>query len=448
MITSRYYIAMIGVVAGAVFAASTVEAQTWAVRELTEIRRIIADHEAYVGKEVALQGEVTSIRTAGPTLDAYFTVRDATGTILIQQEAGSLEPSVGAKHVIIGVVGYNKGADPPLFVREVHRLPFGSSLAPPTPTPVVLPPTPTPAVVVITPVEPPTRREERFIPPPPLPKVEPSPVPEPRPARIVFFTVSPAEIEVGQTATISGEVAGDNVRWSLTRVGGTGSGSVTLPSGSGSQVVSSFTGSSKGTVMLRLTASNEKGSVSQEVEVSVLGPASPSWLWPVVIGVGVLLLILVVVLAVMAAQRGGKPAAPGAADALALPPPTVVEGSTIKFHAPPPGTLKVLPGRFEVVGDPSIKEIRIFKTKADVEPEVTLGRASGPPYSHIQLKPQTVSAKQCKLMYSNGMYTLINYSSTNPTRINGEALGAGDSRRLNDGDKIEMGEVTLIYHER
>lgn len=421
---------------------SAAGAQTWAVRELTEIRRIIADFEAYVGKEVAVQGEVTSIRTAGPTLDAYYTLKDASGTILIQQAAGSLEPETGKKHTIVGVVGYNRGADPPLFVREMHRLPFGASLIPPIPT---TPPVPT------LPDEPAKPRRERFEEPPPVvppaPPV-PSPTTEVRPAQVLSFTVFPVELEVGQTATISGEVAGDKVRWTLTQFGGNGSGTVSVSSGEGPRVNSSFTASLKGSVPLRLTASNEKGSVDQVVQLTVLEPASPSWLWPLVIGAGALLFILVVVLAVMAAQRGSKPAGPSAAEAMALPPPTVVEGSTIKFHAPPPGTLKVLPGRFEVVGDPSVKEIRIFKTKADVEPEVTLGRASGPPYSHIQLKPQTVSSKQCKLMYSNGMYTLINYSSTNPTRVNGEALGSGDSRRLNDGDKIEMGEVTLIYHER
>ncbi len=439
MLRKNCCIATIAILGAVVSAATAIEAQTWAVREFTEIRRIIADFEAYIGKEVAVQGEVTSIRTAGPTLDAYYALKDASGTVLVQQAAGSLEPSIGAKHTIIGVVGYERGADPPLFVREVHRLPYGSSLVPPTPT---VPPSPPPAVEAGgRPLEPSVRSY-------PSPKPEPTPMAETRPARIVFFTVSPAEVEVGHSATISGEVSGDDVRWSVARVGGTGSGTITLSSGYGPQVVSSFTASAKGSVMLRLTASNEKGSVAQEVEVTVLGSATPSWLWPVIIGAGALLFILVVVLAVMAAQRGGKTAAPAAGDGLALPPPTVVEGSTIKFHAPPPGTLKVLPGRFEVVGDPSVKEIRVFKTKDDVETDVTLGRAAGPPYSHIQLKPQTVSAKQCKLMYSNGTYTIINYSSTNPTRVNGEALGTGDSRRLNDGDKIEMGEVTLIYHER
>ena len=127
----------------------------------------------------------------------------------------------------------------------------------------------------------------------------------------------------------------------------------------------------------------------------------------------------------------------------------VIEGATIKMHAPPPNTLKLLPGSFEVVaGEPEIEEIRLYRTSPDPEIETTIGRLPGEPYKHIQLKLQTVSRKQAKLVFSNGNYTLINYApdTSNPTRINGQEMAVNESRVLEEGDRIQMGEVELIYH--
>jgi hypothetical protein len=130
-------------------------------------------------------------------------------------------------------------------------------------------------------------------------------------------------------------------------------------------------------------------------------------------------------------------------------PGEIIEGATIKMHAPPPNTLKLLPGSFEVVaGDPEVEEIRLYRTSPDPEIETTVGRLPGEPYRHIQLKLQTVSRKQAKLVFSNGEYSLINYApeTSNPTRINGREMAVNESRVLEEGDRIQMGEVELIYH--
>ena len=127
---------------------------------------------------------------------------------------------------------------------------------------------------------------------------------------------------------------------------------------------------------------------------------------------------------------------------------TTIETTTIKIFTPPPGTLKVLPGRLIVKeGLNGIPELRFYKQSGQVETEITFGRESGQPYRHIQLKSPTVSSKQAKLVFNNGQYTLINYASaaSNPTTVNGKALEVNNAVTLHHGDVITMGEVILEY---
>lgn len=127
-------------------------------------------------------------------------------------------------------------------------------------------------------------------------------------------------------------------------------------------------------------------------------------------------------------------------------PEQVLEGDTVKMAMPPAGTLKMLPGRLIVLqGDTKVKEIRFYKTKAEDENEITFGRAAGKPYSHIQLKEMTVSAKQAKIIYAGKKFTLINYSKTNPTRVNDIEIEENGMIELKDGDKIQMGEVIFEF---
>ncbi len=119
----------------------------------------------------------------------------------------------------------------------------------------------------------------------------------------------------------------------------------------------------------------------------------------------------------------------------------------VRMGRPPEGTLKILPGRFVIEDGDHAIELRIFRTTGDPRVETTIGREPGAPYRHIQLKPLSVSARHAKLVYENGVYSIINYSRTNPTSVNGEALPEGASRRLVDEDRIEVGEVLMSYHE-
>lgn len=175
-----------------------------------------------------------------------------------------------------------------------------------------------------------------------------------------------------------------------------------------------------------------------------------------IIGIGVAVLFLVVILlAVFLSRRKSMPALdPLSAAAPAGEPPmgegTVTEGKTIKIQAPPPGTLKLLPGRFTVVkGDDTVKEIRFYRPKGKATPEITFGRAKGPAYTHVQLKPMTVSSRQAKLIFTGSQVMLVNYpgEDSNPTQINGRAMVVEESVELSDRDEITMGEVVFRFEK-
>jgi len=133
------------------------------------------------------------------------------------------------------------------------------------------------------------------------------------------------------------------------------------------------------------------------------------------------------------------------------PEPQVVAGKTIKIHQPPAGTIKVLPGRFEVAaGDDTVKEIRFFRVPNQAIPEVTFGRLPGAPYVHVQLSSLTVSSRQAKITYQDNRWMLTNFApeSSNPTRVNGRELRVDETVALTEGDRVEMGEVVLIFHTK
>ena len=151
---------------------------------------------------------------------------------------------------------------------------------------------------------------------------------------------------------------------------------------------------------------------------------------------------------------GGRPISDRRSIADSMPvldnpaPQSIIEDRTIKLHAPPPGTLKLLPARFVVEGGlDDIQYINFFRAQGQKDTEITFGRAQGMPYRHIQLKPRTVSSRQAKLIFTNNQFTLINYASedSNPTSVNGVAMSVNDSVVLKAGDKISMGEVGFRF---
>lgn len=133
-----------------------------------------------------------------------------------------------------------------------------------------------------------------------------------------------------------------------------------------------------------------------------------------------------------------------------LPPPAErMHGDVISMAIAPSGTLKILPGRFEVIGgDPKVSEIRLYKTSENPDLEFTFGRLNGQAYRHIQIDNPTVSHEQAKLLFNGGKYTLINRADpdkSNTTLVNDVQMSMNEVHVLNNNDKITMGAIVMRY---
>ena len=128
------------------------------------------------------------------------------------------------------------------------------------------------------------------------------------------------------------------------------------------------------------------------------------------------------------------------------PASTWVEAGQVRFEEPPDGTLRLLPGWLEILsGAGEGREIR-FVHLPGTEPEVTFGRGPGPAYQHVQLESPTVSRLHARLRFQEGGWALRNESGTNPTVVNGSPMnGSHPFLPLEDGDRIEMGEVVFLF---
>ena len=130
-------------------------------------------------------------------------------------------------------------------------------------------------------------------------------------------------------------------------------------------------------------------------------------------------------------------------------PGTMVEGHLLRFSEPAEGTLQFLPGRLEIAsGIDTGREIRFVRVPGPNGLEVTFGRSEGELYKHIQLRDQTVSRSHARLRLEEGRWHLFNYSQTNPVVHNGQLLGNDAEQPLDDGDRIEMGEVLFTFRSR
>ncbi|MET0396058.1 MAG: FHA domain-containing protein, partial [Longimicrobiaceae bacterium] len=147
------------------------------------------------------------------------------------------------------------------------------------------------------------------------------------------------------------------------------------------------------------------------------------------------------------AAAPGRIQVPRFAPAPAAAPPAELEDElTVRLEMPGEGRLQFLPGALEVVdGTDRQREIRFLRSAGAVT-EYTIGRAGGPPTSHVQLPVPTVSRQHARMRFADGAWTIRNLSSTNPLRVNGRELDvAEESPALADGDRIEVGEVVLRF---
>lgn len=134
----------------------------------------------------------------------------------------------------------------------------------------------------------------------------------------------------------------------------------------------------------------------------------------------------------------------------AFPMPRYADGQTVRFAVPDEGTLQFLPGRLQVVvGPESGREIRFVRSPNTPDTDVTFGRSEGPPHRHVQLLVPTVSRRHALMSLLDEHWSLQNLSATNPITHNGRRLAPDEVvPLLVDGDRIEMGEVVFVFHNR
>jgi len=126
--------------------------------------------------------------------------------------------------------------------------------------------------------------------------------------------------------------------------------------------------------------------------------------------------------------------------------PLPVSSETIRFRRPVEEAVQLLPGRLEVLaGDAQHREIRFVKLPGEPM-QLILGRDSGPSAQYVALRSGTVSRRHAKLAFSDGRWAVANLSKTNPVVVNDEELSHSEAPRpLDDGDRLELGEVVLRF---
>lgn len=120
--------------------------------------------------------------------------------------------------------------------------------------------------------------------------------------------------------------------------------------------------------------------------------------------------------------------------------------ATVIFHRPVDEPVQILPGRLHVLtGDAAGEDLRLF-SRIGEPAQIVVGRDAGPAYEHITLRSPTVSRRHARIEFVNGSWTITNLSATNPVLVNDRVLSNGSTtRKLSDGDRIELGEVALRF---
>lgn len=149
--------------------------------------------------------------------------------------------------------------------------------------------------------------------------------------------------------------------------------------------------------------------------------------------------------------EASAPAGPEEVEADAPAPPVAPQPAAESMPAGPADdqTVQLLPGRLEVLAGIEREQAIRFIKPARGEPEVTLGRSGGSPGTHIQLRAATVSRIHARMNMNGNGWAIANLSSTNPVLVNDIPLEADNgSHTLQDGDRIELGEVVFRFRSR
>jgi hypothetical protein len=109
-------------------------------------------------------------------------------------------------------------------------------------------------------------------------------------------------------------------------------------------------------------------------------------------------------------------------------------------------TLQLLPGRLEPANPGNRQEIRFIRVPGTTR--FTLGREYSSERTHIQLDAVTASRMHAFMVFEGGRWRLGNLSQTNQVVLNGSRLNGDAPRLLEDGDRIEFGELTFVFRAR
>lgn len=101
---------------------------------------------------------------------------------------------------------------------------------------------------------------------------------------------------------------------------------------------------------------------------------------------------------------------------------------------------------FLVSGDGQTREERFGRGAERPLPDrILVGRAPGPDSPSIRVNAQTVSSLHARLVRQGNRYAVEGLSRTNETFVNGSPLKPGRSGLVADGDRIDVGEVSLTF---
>jgi hypothetical protein len=117
-----------------------------------------------------------------------------------------------------------------------------------------------------------------------------------------------------------------------------------------------------------------------------------------------------------------------------------------------PKTMRFIPGKLEIIsGADKGKSFKIAGYQTPEGDVVTVGRekvTGERSFAHIEIGDQfkTVSRQHFKLVYRQPDLYVQNLSSTNPSRLNGEIMFEGESRKMESGSVISAGELEFQYN--
>lgn len=189
------------------------------------------------------------------------------------------------------------------------------------------------------------------------------------------------------------------------------------------------------------------------------GSQNPQMMWYIIIGSIAVLFLLIIIYLIMRSRnnRFRDQIAPPYTSPSPIPidpgaRTTSIGDSdfkTIKINLGGPKTLKLIPGKLEIVtGLDKGKEFRMNAIPGPNGCIITIGReklSGDAEFSHIQLLEKTVSRKQAEIHYRENKLFVKNLSETNYTQLNGLELRLDEMAEVKPTSIIKTGEVEFRY---